>query len=136
MALPHRMLRPLFALATGLLLAFYAFERATDPELRAQRAREEAMVLAARQILRERLAAGPGFEIVDPLAPRRAIGKAYIYPAGAGFDVSGHYRRGPGDAWHPFLVRLDRDGGLVELSVRDPALRERAAADPQLVVRP
>jgi hypothetical protein len=136
MTIPHRILRLVFALATGLLLAFYAWERASDPELRARREREEAAVLAARAILGTYVGKASTLEIVDPLAPKRAVGKAFIYPAGSGWEVSGHYRRDRSDHWHPFLMRLDGDLSLVELSVRDAALAGRAATDPKLVIRP
>lgn len=95
------------------------------------------MVEAARGILRGYLGDDASLELVDPLAPNRAIGKAYVYPAGAGFEVSGYYRRNAADRWHPFLMRLSAGSTLVELSVRDddPALRRRAVADPRLEVQ-
>lgn len=132
MALPHRILKPVFALAIGLLLAFYAYQRAGDPELRVQREREEAAVAAAREVLESII--GSGIEIVDPLAPRRAVGKAFVYPAGPGWEISGHYRRDRGDPWHPFLLRLDTALALRELSVRDPALAN--VQDARLTVVP
>ena len=132
MAPPHRILRLAFALATGLLLAFYAWHRAGDPELRAQREREEAAVIAARAVLES--VVGGDIEIVDPLAPKRAVGRAFSYPAGRGWEISGHYRRDPADPWHPFLLRLDAGLTLEELSVRDPALA--SAQDARLTVVP
>lgn len=133
-AIPHRIVRPVFALGAGLLLAFYAYERATDPEIRAQKEREETAVLAAREILRGHVDADYGLEIVDPLARKRAVGKAYIYPAGSGWEVSGHYRRNRTDEWHPFLIRLDANMALVELAVRDEQLKRKADGRP--VVEP
>lgn len=134
MAVPHSVLRLVFAFGAGLLLALYAWERATDPEIRAERQREEAAVLAAREILRSYVEAGATLEIVDPLAPKRAVGKAYIYPAEPGWEVSGHYRRDDADPWHPFLMRLDEDLALVRLSVRDERLKGTAAQDGRVVV--
>lgn len=134
MTMPHRVLRLVFAFGAGLVLAFYAWERASDPEIRAQRQREEAAVLAAREILRSYVEAGATLDIVDPLAPKRAVGKAYIYPTGSSWEVSGHYRRDDADPWHPFLMRLDEDLALVRLSVRDEGMKARAAQDSRLVV--
>lgn len=133
----HRLTKMLVAVGIGLALALYAFRFATDPRTAEQRAAEEATVHAARGVLYHYLAPEGSLEIVDPLAPDRAIGKVYIYPSGGGFEVSGYYRRGDGDFWHPFLMKLDGESRLVELSVRDTdlSLRQRAASDPKLLVR-
>jgi len=133
----HRLTKIIVALGIGLALTFYVFQFATDPRTTVQRGREEAMVHTARGILHRYVAPEASLEIVDPLAPRRAIGKVYVYPSGDGFEVSGYYRRGAGDSWHPFLVRLDGASRLVELSVRDtdPVLKRRAEEDPGFVVR-
>ena len=40
----HKVVRPIMALIIGVMLALYAYERITDMEPRAQRAREEAVV--------------------------------------------------------------------------------------------
>ena len=117
--LTHRVARLTLALGIGLALSFYAFHRVTDPEPAMQRANEEAAVLAARDILRAYLGPVDELEIVDPLSPNRKIGKSYIYPADAGWEVSGHYRRNDADHWHPFLMALNPDAGLAKLSVRD-----------------
>ena len=79
-----------------------------------------------------------GLRIVDPLAPDRKVGKVYIYPATRGWEVSGHYKRGDGQRWHPYLMRLDADAGLVGLSVRDDdaRLRRKAGQDPKLTAEP
>lgn len=132
----HRATKWLVALGIGVALALLAFHMATDPRTAAQRAEEEATVRAAREIL-ARYVGAAALEIVDPLAPKRAIGKSYIYPAGNGYEVSGHYRRGQADRWHPFLMRLDGERRLVELSVRDDdaALLRRAASDPKLTAQ-
>lgn len=137
----HRITRLLVAFAIGLTLALFAFRFATDPRTAEQRAEEEAIVQAARDILQGYIGTGGPLEIVDPLAPKRALGKAFVYPYAngehEGFEVSGWYRRGEGDAWHPFLMRLERTSELVNLSVRDrdAALARRAAEDPKLEVR-
>lgn len=133
----HRLTQVLVAVVVGLALTFYAFQLTTDPRSVEQRAEEEAMVQAARGILNRYIASDSPLEIVDPLAPRRAIGKVYIYPADDGFEVSGYYRRHERDGWHPFLIRLDAASRLLQLSVRDPdpALQRLAAEDPRLVVR-
>ncbi|MDX1403763.1 MAG: hypothetical protein R3192_04460 [Woeseiaceae bacterium] len=101
-----------------------------------KRAREEAVVLAAREILHEIVAPGEALHIVDPLAPDRAIGKAYIYPAETGWEVSGHYRRQGAERWSPFLMALDSGLELVSLQVRDNDQRmlARAAGDPRISV--
>jgi hypothetical protein len=132
----HRLTKAIVALAIGLAVALYAFQFATDPRTADQRAEEEATVHAARDILHGYIAPEGSLEIVDPLAPNRAIGKVYIYPSGEGFEVSGYYRRGEGAFWHPFLMKLDAESRLVELSVRDTdaGLARRALADPKLVV--
>lgn len=115
----HKVVRPLVALALGLMLALYAYQWATDPEPRLQRAREEAVVFSARDILQSYVAPGQDLEIVDPVSPNRRVGKVYIYPAGAGWEVSGHYRRNDHDRWHPYLMSLNGGAGLESLAVGD-----------------
>lgn len=134
----HRILRPVFALAVGFLVAFYAYDRITDPRPRQERAREEAVVHASRDILRGYVGTAAELRIVDPLAPDRKVGKVYIYPAGSGWEVSGHYKRGEADRWHPYLMRLDAGLVLLELSLRDDdaGLRRRAGSDPKLTTEP
>ena len=73
-------------------------------------------------------------EIVDPLAPDRQVGKAYVYREGDGWEVSGFYRRADSDRWHPFLMSLDETHAVIKLRVRDSTLAERARTDPQLEV--
>lgn len=138
MKLNHRILRPIVAFAVGFGVAFYAYDRVTDPRPRQERKQQEAVVRASRDILRGYLEETDGLQIVDPLAPDRKVGKVYIYPAGHGWDVSGHYKRGDGDRWHPYLMRLDADSRLVLLSVRDddPRLRQQAVQDPKLATEP
>jgi len=115
----HRIAGFTIALGVGLVLALYAYQRVTDPEPAMQRAKEEAVVLAARDILRQYIRPAPELRIVDPVSPNRRIGKSYIYPTDSGWEVSGHYRRNDADHWHPFLMALNPDAGLAKLSVRD-----------------
>ncbi len=115
----HKVVRPLLAFTLGLIVALYAYQRVTDPEPRLQRAREEAVVMSARNILLSYVAPGGDLEIVDPVSPNRKVGKVYIYPAGGGWEVSGHYRRDEDHAWHPFLMSLNVEAGLESLAVRD-----------------
>lgn len=132
----HRIISLVIAFAIGILLALFSFERISDPERGRERAQEEAVVLAARGILKSYVARNADIEVVDPLATNRAAGKAYIYPTDAGWEVSGHYRRDQSEPWHPFLMALDSNGELVTLSVRDDdqTLMAVAAGDPKLSV--
>ena len=138
MRMSHKVLRMLFAFGVGFAIAIYAYLRVTDPEPAIQRAREERVVVEARQILREVLPIAGGLEMVDPLAPDRKVGKVYIYPSATGWEVSGYYRRGAGDRWHPWLMKLDGELRMRELSVKDAdaELRRLAASDHRLTVVP
>ena len=118
-SLTHRIARFTIAVGFGLALSLYAYQRVTDPEPAMQRATEEAVVLAARDILRHYIRPAPELRIVDPVSPDRKIGKSYIYPTDSGWEVSGHYRRDDTDHWHPFLMALDSNASLAKLSVRD-----------------
>lgn len=131
----HRIARLVIAFGGGLAFAFYAWHLVTDTERTAERERQEAIVASSRAILRSYVDA-PGLEIVDPLDPNSKIGKSYVYPAEGGWEVSGYYRRGPDDIWHPWLMQLDDSAALVELSIRDDddALRRSADTDPKLKV--
>ncbi len=132
----HRIFSLVFALAVGITLALYSFQRIADPEPARQRAREEAVVMSAREILRAHVSSEKEIEIADPLAPNRVAGKVYVYPNGNGWEVSGHYRRGDVDRWHPFLMALDEKVELISLLVRDNdvATLAAAAADPKFSV--
>ena len=132
----HQIIKLIIAFAIGIFLAFYTFERISDTEPDLRRAREEAVVLAARDILESIVAPGAEVQIVDPLATNRKVGKSYIYPTDDGWQVSGHYRRLGTDRWHPFLMALDANTQLVSLRVRDDDERLLAAAeeDPKLSV--
>ncbi len=115
----HRYIRWIIAFSVGLVLALFAFQRATDPEPARQRAIEEAVVLEARQILVSYVFPGGELQLVDPLAPDRKVGKTYVWPNKDGWDVSGYYRRDKNDVWHPFLMNLDATSQLISLAVKD-----------------
>ncbi len=124
----HRIARLFVAFAAGALLAWYAYDRSTDPEPRRQRVAEEAAVLAARGILEDYVALGRELEIVDPLAPDRKVGKVYIYPTADGWQVSGHYRRAGEQRWHAWLMTLDAQEVLLSLSAQDDSAELSALA--------
>jgi hypothetical protein len=134
----HRVIRLVIAFAIGIFLALYSFERISDPEPALQRAREESVVLSARDILKSYVGAETEIEIVDPLATNRSVGKSYVYPTESGWEVSGHYRRYASDTWHPFLMSLDSQIELTSLAVRDDDERIAAAAadDPKFSLIP
>ena len=133
----HRIFRLIFAFTVGIALAVYVFQSATDPEPAQQRAREEAAVLAARDILRASVPSDSEIEVVDPLATNRSAGKVYVFGEGDEWQISGHYRRISGTRWLPFLLTLDENHRLLTLVVRDPDPRMHAAAsnDPRLTVQ-
>jgi len=137
----HKVMRMVVALAIGVFLALFSYQRITEQEPGLARAQEEAAVLAARIILREFVAVESEIEIIDPLAPSRVIGKVYIYPADSGWQLSGYYRRvsvGRDDRWHPYLLSLDAGLVLLSLSVNDTdsQLIALAAGDPRFSVDP
>ena len=145
MSVNHKVIRMIVALAIGVFLALFSYQRITDQEPGQERALEEAAVLAGREILQSFVAAGEEIEIVDPLAPSRVIGKVYVYPAAGGWELSGYYRRsagrsagGRGDRWHPYLMSLDGGLKLLKLAVKDTdeQLKASAADDPRLSVEP
>ena len=127
-----------FALGVGLLVAWLAYTRVTDPEPARQRAEEIAAVRAATASLVATLPAGGPVATVDPLNPNRAVGKSYVYPVADGWEVSGYYRRGERDTWHPWLMSLDSGHRLVSLSVRDDAadIARLATSDQRISVMP
>lgn len=127
----------MFGVVVGLIAAALAYRWANAPIQSAAREQEEAAVLAARQQLVDIVAAG-ALEIVDPLAPDRVVGKAYVYPADDGWEVSGFYRRDATDLWHPYFIRLDETFARTYLKVsdQDPRLIDAASRDPGLDVLP
>jgi hypothetical protein len=137
----HKVIRMIFALAIGVFLALFSYQRFTEQEPGLERSLEEAAVLAGREILREFVAFEDEIEIIDPLAPSRVIGKVYIYPADSGWELSGFYRRNRGDQndrWHPYLMSLDAGLMLITLSVKDTDSRliATATSDPRFSVDP
>ncbi|RLA30350.1 MAG: hypothetical protein DRR11_13535 [Gammaproteobacteria bacterium] len=137
----HNVIRMIFALAIGVFLALFSYQRFTEQEPGLERSMEEAAVMAGREILREFVAVEDEIEIIDPLAPSRVIGKVYIYPADSGWELSGFYRRNRGDRndrWHPYLMSLDAGLMLISLSVKDTdaQLIATAAGDPRFSVDP
>jgi len=109
----------LVAFGVGFTLAIMAYLRATDPEPMRQKLVQEAVVAESRQILTAYVLPGGELQLVDPLAPDRKIGKTYVWPTDVGWEVSGYYRRGEADVWHPYLMVLDPNSVLVSLAVKD-----------------
>jgi len=134
----HKVIRPLVALAVGLVLALYAYQRVTDPEPGLQRAREEAIVMVARDILQSYVSPGNAIEIVDAVSPASKVGKSYVGPTDDGWELSGHYRRDENDRWHPYLMALNADAGLKSLAVQDgnDRLIGMSAQDPKFSAVP
>jgi hypothetical protein len=133
----HRVGRLIFAFAVGLLVAILAYRWITDPAPRAERALEESVVASARVSLMQSLSLGE-LEIVDALAPDRKVGKTYVFRDGAGWQVSGYYRRSEDDHWHAFLLSLSDSIEVEHLKIEDtdPELVARAANDARLEAVP
>ena len=127
----------IFALGVGLLVAVFSYRWLVDPQPREERLRQESAVLESRNLLQDVVASGQ-LEIVDPLSPDRKVGKVYVYPATAGWEVSGYYRRSETDLWHPFLLSLDENLVLQHLKIsdQDQALIDRGTSDSRLEVVP
>jgi len=134
----HKVIRPLVAVAIGLVLALYSYQRVTDPEPGLQKAREEGIVMVARDILQSYVSPGNPIEIVDALSPASKVGKVYIYPTDDGWEMSGHYRRDESDRWHPYLMALNADAGLKSVAVQDgnDRLIGMSAQDPKFSAVP
>ncbi len=134
----HKVIRPVVALAVGLVLALYAYQRVTDPEPALQKVREEGIVMLARDILQSYVSPGNAIEIVDPVSPARKVGKVYIYPTDDGWELSGYYRRDENDRWHPYLMTLNEEAGLESLAVQDgnDRLIGMSAQDPRFSAVP
>ena len=126
-----------FGLIVGLAVAFLSYQWITNPDRGAERAEQERVVMVARNVLQVTLATG-ALAVVDPLSPDRKVGKVYIYPQGGGWEISGYYRRGETDRWHPFLLSLSTDLSLQSLKVQDDdaAIARRADANALLSVMP
>lgn len=115
----NRYIRWVVAIGVGVVLSLYAYQIATDPEPERRRVIEEAVVLEARELLGSYVLPGGELQLVDPLSPDRKIGKVYLWPDADGWEVSGFYRRGKNDRWHPYLMSLDSSWRLKSLAVRD-----------------
>jgi hypothetical protein len=50
--------------------------------------------------------------------------------------VSGYYRRGQNDRWHPYLMSLDASQAMTHLKVQDSMLRESAEQNELLEILP
>lgn len=131
----HRVGRSVFAIVVGVVAFFASYQWITDPAPREERLAQETAVRSARVALVEIVDAGE-LQIVDPLSPDRKVGKAYVYAEPPGWAVSGYYRRGEHDSWHPYLVTLDEALSPSRVKVQDSGLAERAAADARLEVSP
>jgi len=133
----HRVGRIVFAVFIGLLVAVFSYQWITDPAGRAERILQENVVEVARGQLKDAIGMEM-LEIVDPLSPNRKVGKVYVFPEGDAWAVSGYYRRGADDRWHPYLMALSADLSVTSLKIQDKnqQLIERAALDPQLEVSP
>lgn len=133
----HGIGRTVFASLVGLLVVYLSYQWITNPESRAERALQVSVVDASRAILSATIDADL-LEIVDPIAPNGRVGKVYVYREGENWAISGHYRRGEDDRWHPYLMTLGPDNAVLSLKVQDtdPRLIERAVTNPNLEVRP
>jgi len=131
----HRVGQWIFGIGVGLLVAVLAYRWVTDPSPRNERQLEHSVIETARTQLRTVLAIAE-IDVVDPLAPDREVGKTYIHRAGDGWQVSGYYRRGEVDSWHPFLMTLDASHTMSHLRIRDRAFIEEAASNPAIEVLP
>jgi hypothetical protein len=132
MALDHSRIAPVVAIAVGLIVFYGSYQWITNSDRTIRRTREEVIVLAGRDILKEYVT-DENLEISDALDRVRTAGKVYIFPTSDGWELSGHYRRRGEKLWHDYLMSLDADVLLVSLSVNDsdPELQTLAAADPK-----
>ncbi len=133
----HRKGSLLFAVAVGMFVALLSYRWISDPTPKLERERQEHAVVESRRLLAATLSISD-LELVDPLAPNRKVGKVYIYPAADGWEISGFYRRGENDRWHPYLMSLSQSLALESIKVRDSevALVDRAENNPKLNVTP
>ena len=133
----HRIGRTVFAVFAGLLVAYVAYQWITNPAGREERVLQVAVVETSRELIKA-VVGGVSLQVVDPLSPNRKVGKVYVFPEGEQWAISGYYRRGEADRWHPYLMTLAADHGLHGLKIQDnnEALLERAALDPLIDVTP
>jgi hypothetical protein len=131
----HRVGRLVFGFSVGLIFAVLSYRWIADTGPRIERQEQERVVVASREHLHATLDLGQ-LELVDPLSPDRVVGKAYVYPAGDGWEVSGFYRRDDQDLWHPYLVTLDASTKLTHLKISDTPLLDRSGEAGVLEVLP
>ena len=133
----HKMGSLVFGAVVGVLVAIWAYQWVSDPVKRERRTEQETVVEISRIVLRDKLAIGD-IELVDPLAPRRKVGKVYVYPLENGWEISGYYRRNDQDLWHPYLMALSQELSLESLKISDSdaGLEQLAAMDPNFEVLP
>jgi hypothetical protein len=131
----HRVGRLVFGFSVGLIIAVLSYRWIADTGPRIERQEQERVVVASREHLHATLDLGQ-LELVDPLSPDRVVGKAYVYPAGDGWEVSGFYRRDEQDLWHPYLVTLDASTKLTHLKISDTPLLDRSGEAGVLEVLP
>ena len=133
----HKMGSLVFGAVVGVLVAIWAYQWVSDPVKRERRIEQETVVETSRTVLRDKLAIGD-IELVDPLAPRRKVGKVYVYPLASGWEISGYYRRSDQDLWHPYLMALSQELSLESLKISDSdaGLAQLAAMDPNFEVLP
>jgi hypothetical protein len=131
----HRVGRLVFGFSVGLIIAVLSYRWIADTGPRIERQEQERVVVASREHLHATLDLGQ-LELVDPLSPDRVVGKAYVYPAGDGWEVSGFYRRDDQDLWHPYLVTLDASTKLTHLKISDTPLLDRSGEAGVLEVLP
>ena len=131
----HRAGSIVFGVIVGLAVAVWSYQWITDADRRDERVQQERAVLVARDLLASSLRLEDP-EIVDPVSPQRRVGKAYIYRTGAGWEVSGYYRRNEADEWHAYLLTLAADNSVKHLKVQDTSgeIAELATSDPRLDV--
>lgn len=120
----HNIGRVVFSLVVGVLVAVLAYRWIMNTEPRTARQLEEQVVTVSRDLLQSTLDIA-ALQIVDPLAPDRVVGKAYVYPRDNVWQVSGFYRRDDSDLWHPYLITMSADLSLLHLRVSDTALLHR-----------
>lgn len=131
----HKVARMIFGFAVGIIVALLSYRWIADTGPRVERQQQERAVIASRAHLHAVLAIGE-LELVDPLSPDRVVGKAYVYPASEGWEVSGFYRRNAQDLWHPYLVTLGAETDLLHLKISDTSLLSRSGEGDVLEVLP
>jgi len=132
MPINHRTIRLVVAFTFGLIVAYGSYQWITNTDRIVQRAEEEAIVFASRDILRSYIP-DEKLEISDAVDRARQAGKVYLYPTDGGWELSGHYRRHDEKRWHAFLMSLDANVSLVSLAVQDTnaELISLAKSDPK-----